>query len=51
LGNTNILARVDSLEQDRLKDPALSPDEQIALRVQKFNGSCRVPLKLQLRML
>jgi len=36
LGNTNILARVDSLEQDRLKDPALSPDEQIALRVQKI---------------
>jgi thiol-disulfide isomerase/thioredoxin len=35
LGNTNVVARIEALEQERLKDPTLSSDERIGLRVQQ----------------
>jgi thiol-disulfide isomerase/thioredoxin len=36
LGNTNVAARAESLEEERLKDPSASPDERIAMRVQQI---------------
>ncbi len=36
LGNTNVSARVEQLEAARLKDPALSEDDRLELRVQQL---------------
>lgn len=36
LGHTNSLTRIDALEEERLKDPALTPDDRITLRVQQI---------------
>ncbi len=36
LGNTNALARIEALDQQRLKDPSLSDDERIGLRVEQI---------------
>ena len=36
LGNTNALSRIEALEEQRLKDPSLSDDERIGLRVEQI---------------
>ncbi len=35
-GNTNSMARLEAIEQERLKDPSLTTDERLALRVQQI---------------
>jgi len=36
LGNTNAFTRIEALDQQRLKDPSLSEDERIGMRVQQI---------------
>jgi len=36
LGNTNAVTRIEALDQQRLKDPSLSDDERIGLRVEQI---------------
>ena len=39
LGNTNIVARLNALEQERLKDPGLTEDERVELRLRQLQRS------------